>query len=282
MLGEPRDQTAMTTVYGANGNAEGPAEPTTYAIANRGLALPRANNWTFDVAHQVTPRVLVTAKYLRRRGTDGFAFVNVLAPDAPPSLLPLPNSDAAGAYQVTNLRHDDYDSVAVSVRQTLSGQFSWMASYTRSRSLSNTVLDPNSPVPLQVLPGLVPMPWNAPNRLLGWGYLPLPWKNWAISVLADMRSGFPYSVRDPTGVVVGAFDGSRFPLNFDLNIAIERMFTLRGYRFALRGGMDNVTNQANPTAVNNVIGVPQFLQFLGDEGRHFVVRIRFFGRADKR
>ena len=51
------------------------------------------------------------------------------------------------------------------------------------------------------------------------------------------------------------------------------------YRFALRGGMDNITNQSNPTAVNNVTGAPQFLQFLGDEGRHFVVRVRFFGRA---
>jgi hypothetical protein len=43
--------------------------------------------------------------------------------------------------------------------------------------------------------------------------------------------------------------------------------------------MDNITNQANPTAVNAVVGGPQFLQFLGKEGRHFVVRIRFFGRS---
>jgi hypothetical protein len=106
-------------------------------------------------------------------------------------------------------------------------------------------------------------------------------KNWAISVLADMRSGFPFSVRDQTGVVVGAFDSFRYPLNFDLNIAIERMVTLHGYRFALRGGVNNATGQANPTAVNNVTGAPQFLQFLGDEGRHYVVRIRFFGRAGK-
>jgi hypothetical protein len=28
-----------------------------------------------------------------------------------------------------------------------------------------------------------------------------------------------------------------------------------------------------------VVGAPQYLQFLGDEGRHFVVRVRFFGRA---
>jgi hypothetical protein len=279
MLGSPLDQTAVTTQYNAEGLQAGPPTLATFTIPNSGLVLPRASNWTLDVDHQLSTHVYLTAKYLRRRGADGFAFINTLAPDAPPSLLPLPNADSGGIYQLTNLRRDNYDSVVLSVRQTLSGQFEWMASYTRSRAVSSAVLDPNSPQPLQVLPNLVPMPWDAPNRLLAWAYLPLPWKNWAISALADMRTGFPFSVRDQSGLVIGTVDSYRYPLNFDLNIAIERMMTFHGYRFALRGGMDNVTNQANPTAVNNVTGVPQFLQFLGDEGRHFVVRIRFFGRV---
>ena len=279
MLGRPLDQTAITTFYNANGTPAGAPAPTTFAIGNTGLSLPRASNWTLDADHQLFTHVYVTAKYLRRRGTDGFAFVNVLAPDAPPSLLPLPTTDSGGVYQLTNLRRDDYDSFAISVRQTLSGQYEWTASYTRSRAVSNAVLDPNAAQPLQVLANFVPMPWDAPNRILAWGYLPLPWKNWAISVFADMRSGFPFSARDQTGLIAGPVDSYRYPLNFDLNLAIERMITLRGYRFALRGGIDNLTGQANPTAVNNVTGAPQFLQFLGDEGRHFVVRIRFFGRA---
>ncbi len=279
MLGRPLDQTAMTTIYDSSGAPTGPPAPTTFAIPSSGLVLPRASNWTLDVDHQLSPHVFVTAKYLRRRGTDGFAWVNVLAPDAPPSLLPLPASNSAGLYQLTNLRRDDYDSFAISVRQKLAGQFEWMASYTRSRAVSNAVLDPNTPQPLQVLSDFVPMPWDTPNRFLAWGYLPLPWKNWAVSMFADMRTGFPFSVRDQTGLIVGAVNSYRYPINFDLNLAIERMFTLRGYRFALRGGIDNLTGQANPTAVNNVVGAPQFLQFLGEEGRHFVVRIRFFGRA---
>jgi hypothetical protein len=286
MLGHPLDQTAYTTQYSSNGIPLGPPAPTTFTIGNAPLVLPRSTNWTVGVDHQLAARVFLAAKYLRRRGTDEFAFINTLAPDAPPSLLPLPGSDTAGIYQLTNLRRDDYDSVQFSVRQKFSGQYEWMASYTRSRALSNAVLDPDTAQPLQVLPNLVPVPWNAPNRVLAFAYLPLPQnhrltKNWAISVLADMRSGFPFSVRDQTGVVVGAFDSFRYPLNFDLNIAIERMVTLHGYRFALRGGVNNATGQANPTAVNNVTGAPQFLQFLGDEGRHYVVRIRFFGRAGK-
>lgn len=282
MLGRPLDQTAVTTRYNPDGTPAGPPALTTFAIGNAPLALPRASNWTLDADRQLSTHVYVTAKYVRRRGTDGFAFINTLVPDAPPSLLPLPSAESAGIYQLANLRRDDYDSIAISVRQTLSGQYEWAASYTHSRALSNAVLDPSTAQPLQVLPNLVPMPWDVPNRILAWAYLPLPWKNWAISVLADMRTGFPFSVRDQTGIVAGAFDSYRYPLNFDLNIAIERMVTIHGYRFALRGGMDNIADRANPTAVNNVTGAPQFLQFLGDEGRHFVVRIRFFDRAGKK
>jgi hypothetical protein len=280
MLGRPMDQTAVTTEYNPNGTPAGPPALTTFAIHSP-LVLPRATNWTLGVDHQVSTHVFVSAKYLRRRGTDGFAFINTLAPNAPPSLLPLPGADAAGVYQLANLRRDNYDSVQFSVRQTFSGQYEWTAWYTHSRAVSNALLDPDTAQPLQVLPNQVPVPWDAPNRLLAWAYLPLPWKNWAISALADLRSGFPFSVRDQTGLIVGAVDSYRYPLNFDLNIAVERTVTLRGYRFALRLGANNVTNQSNPTAVNNVIGAPQFLQFLGSEGRHFVVRIRFFGRANK-
>lgn len=277
MLGRPLDQTALTTTYGPSGVPMGPAAPTAFAVG--GFQLPRATNWNLNVDQQITPHTFVTAKYLRRRGTDGFAFVNTLAPEGPPSLLPLPNAESAGVYQLANLRRDDYDSFQISVRQSLTGQHEWMASYTRSRALSNAVLDPSTSIPLQILSNLVPMPWDAPDRFLGWAYLGLPWKNWSIAALADLRTGYPFSIRDQTGLVSGAVDSYRYPMNLDLNIALERMITLAGYRFALRGGMDNITNQANPTAVNNVIGAPRLLQFLGDEGRHFVVRVRFFGRA---
>jgi hypothetical protein len=279
MLGRPLDQTALTTTFQADGAPAGPAAPTTFTIGNAPLLLPRAANWNAAVDQQLSTHLFVTAKYLRRRGTDGFAFVNPLAPDAPPSLLPLPGGESGGNYELTNLRRDNYDSVQISVHQTFSGQFEWSAAYTHSRAISNAVVDANSPQPLQLVDNLIPLPWEVPNRVVAWAYLPLPWKNWAVSTLADLRSGYPFSVRDQTGVVIGEVDSYRYPLNFDWNLALERMVTFHGYRFALRGGIDNATGQANPTAVNNVYGAPQFLHFLGDEGRHFVIRVRFFGRA---
>ncbi|HUB80524.1 MAG TPA: TonB-dependent receptor [Bryobacteraceae bacterium] len=282
LLGRPLDQTALTTTYLSGGVPAGPPAATVFSIPNTSLLLPRAGNWNAGVDQQISPHFFVTANYLRRRGTDGFVFVNPLAPDAPPSLLPVPGGAAGGDYQLTNLRRDDYDSISVSVHQTFSGQFEWMLSYTHSRAVSNVLVDPNTPQPLAMLSSFVPLPWNVPDRVLGWAYVPLPWKNWAVSTLADMRSGYPFSVRDQGGAVIGQVDSYRYPLNFDLNIAIERMVTFHGYRFALRVGVDNLTGQANPTAVNNVFGAPQYLQFLGDEGRHFVIRVRFFGRAGSR
>ncbi len=280
LLGMPLDQTAYTTEYGPNGVITGPPAPSYFTVPKTGLSLPGATNWTLGAEREITSSIIASVQYNRRRGNDAFAYQNLLDPYGTPSILPLPNGTLPGNYQLTNLRRDDYDSVEFSVRQTFGGQFEWMASYTRSRALTNAVLDYNAAEPLQLAQTMAPMPWDSPNRFLGWAYMPLPFKNWALSVLADARSGYPFSIQQQTGLLSGPYNSFRYPFNLDLNIAIERMFTLRGYRFALRLGMDNITDQANPTAVYNTIGSPQFLQFLGDEGRHGVLRIRFFGRAE--
>ena len=277
LLGRPEDQVGLTTQFDANGSS---AETITKFVPGGGpLKLPRATNWSASVDHRLTESITISANYLRRRVGDAFVYVNTLDFDAPPSALPLPNGVSGGVYQLANLRHDNYDAEGITVRQKLSGQHEWLISYIHSRAVSNAVLDYNSADPLQVVPGKHPVPWDTPNRLLAWAYLPLPWKKWALPILADARTGFPFSVQDETGLINGPVDSHRYPFNFDFNIHLERIVTLHGYRFALRGGMNNVTNQKNPTAVNNVIGAPNFLQFYGYEGRHFVVRVRFFGRT---
>jgi hypothetical protein len=185
-----------------------------------------------------------------------------------------------GTYVLSNQRRDEYDEAAITVRQSLGDQHEWLASYVRSRAASNAVLDVSIDQPLQVTDNFGRMPWDAPNRLLSWAYLPFPFlgKKWALAYLADWRSGFPFAIVDQYGIVSGTVDSHRYPSNFDLNLYIERRITVRGYRFALRGGVNNATDHRNPTAVNNVIGASNFLQFFGDEGRHFEFRIRMFGK----
>jgi hypothetical protein len=145
LLGRPLDQTAFTTVYQAEGAPAGPAVATTFAIPIASLLLPRATNWNAGVDHQLFPKVFVAAKYLRRRGTDGFVFVNPLAPDAPPSLLPVPGGASGGNFELTNLRRDDYDSAQISVHQTFSGQFEWSAAYSYASAISNALVIPILP-----------------------------------------------------------------------------------------------------------------------------------------
>jgi hypothetical protein len=164
------------------------------------------------------------------------------------------------------------------VRQTFRGEYEWLVSYTRSRALSNAVVDVNVDDPIIVTDNAGPMPWDAPNRLLSWGYLPTPWKSWALAYLAEYRTGFPFSMQQEDTRIVGDVNSLRFPDYFELNLHGERRFAFRGYRWALRFGANNVTNRRNYDTVNNIVSSSKFLQFFGGQKRAFIFRIRWLGR----
>jgi hypothetical protein len=277
LLARPLDQQAVTTPYDSKGV---PETPVVSAFRMGGhLAMPRYANWSAGLEHDFGHSLSARAEWLRKRGRDGLVYASEAVSSAVDLAALIYGS--GGTYALSNLRRDAYDEAAIAVRQPFGDQYEWMASYVRSRAASNAVLDVGVDQPLQVTANSGPMPWDAPNRLLSWAYLPFPFlsrKSWALACLADWRSGFPFSTIDANGIVSGAVDSHRYPSAFDLNLYIERRFTLRGYRLALRGGVNNATGHRNPTAVNNTVGSPNFLQLYGDEGRHFEVRIRMFGK----
>ena len=279
LFSKPLDQQAVTVPYDSSGAPLAP-QLTTY-LSGQNLNFPRYSQWSAGAARDFGHRISANAEWMRKRGSDGFAYV----PAGPPVPLNLEliNLDAGygGSYVLANLRHDKYDEVTISARQTFGDQFGWLASYTRSRAVSNAVLSTTIDQALQVIDSFNPIPWDAPNRFLGWGYFPIHGPNWALAVMVDYRTGFPYSITTDAGVVVGAVNAARYPDNFDLNLHIERRFVFRGYRLGLRLGCNNVTAHPNYTAVDSVEGAPSFGQYYGNEGRHFVVRIRMFGRARK-
>ncbi len=124
------------------------------------------------------------------------------------------------------------------------------------------------------------MSWNAPNRIVSWGYLPTKWPRWAIAYALEARSGLPYSVVNGTGQVVGAVNSQRFPFYFALNVHPEVKFTLFRVRWAVRGGFNNITDHGNPTVAQTIPGLP--VRFYGSDKRHFVFRIRWLGRETAR
>ncbi len=122
------------------------------------------------------------------------------------------------------------------------------------------------------------MPWDAPHRFISWGYLPTFWEKWAVAYLVEARSGFPFSVQNDQGAVVGRVGRYRYPFFFEANLHIERRLVFRGHKWALRGGYNNITDHGNPNVVINDITSPHYLAFSGGQHRALNFRLRWLGR----
>jgi hypothetical protein len=267
----PLDQYGVTVNYDSTGQVlNGPAV-TWYRIGNWHLKTPLYRNWTASVEQTLPRRTTLRVNYQRKRSQDGLTYLSEPA-TADPSINAI--------FDLHNFRRDIIDSAGVSVRQEFGKHYEWMASYTRSRALSNSVISLSVDEPLWVPNNVGRMPWDSPNHILGWGYFPTPWSDWSVACLADLRDGFPFSVMTDYGAVVGAVNSHRYPDYFNLEVHLERRLRLGKRRVALRGGFTNITNHQNPTAVNNIIGGPEFLQFYGSQTRHLVFRLRWLGTGE--
>jgi carboxypeptidase family protein len=280
LFSRPFDEYSLTTLYDRGGTIQTGPAATVFTIGPH-LKMPRYRNWSLGLEQLLPARVFLSLNLLRRRGSDGFTYINALNPDLPPppDLVALYHTTRfQSIFRLDNSRREAYDSAEIRLRQPFGKSYEWMASYTRSRAFSNAVLDVTVDQPSLISDNTGRLPWDSPNRLLSWGYLPTPWKDWAIAYLVEARSGFPFSIVDEIGRVLGAPNSDRFPDYFNFNLHAERTLRFSGYRFAVRGGFNNITNHRNFTVVNSTLGSPSFLSFFGSDGRHFVVRLRWLGR----
>ena len=255
----------------ANGNPTAAPVPvlTTFS-ADRGiLQAPRFVNWSVAIEKKLPSSIFLKAEYLNRHGTRDFVY-NTL------------NGLTGSDFVLQNTRDDLYRAFQITARRGFGKRYMVLGSYTRSSSHSNQVLDFNvdSPILSPQAPG--PYPWDAPNRFLSWGFLPffkLPIVH-ALDLAYSMeaRSGFPFDVYNDLQQLVEPPGSRRFPQYFSLNLQLEKRFHAFGYYWALRGGLDNITNNRNPVVVNADINSPQFLTFSGYNRRAFTSRIRFLGK----
>lgn len=276
------DQHTLTTVFGSDGlPQEGPLV-TLFEEEPRGLRAPRYENWSLGLEQRLPAGFFARVNYLRKRGRDGFTFANQVPKD-PAALTkqaaPLGGAGFGAIFHPVNYRRDVYDAVEITVRKNFLKQYTWLGSYTRSRALSNSVLDISIDNPVRFSDNFGPMPWDAPHRFLSWSYFPLSEK-WALAYMLEWRAGYPFSIEDEQGSILGGVNSRRFPAFFELNVHLERRLDLFGYRWALRGGVNNLTDRLNPTLVNNVSTSPDFLQFFGGSSRGFVTRIRWLGKKE--
>lgn len=115
------------------------------------------------------------------------------------------------------------------------------------------------------------LPFDVPNRLIAWGTISLPHR-FSIAPIFEVRSGFPYAVRDAQQDFVGVrnSDQTRFPtfLSLDAEFAKEVQVTKK-YAVRLSLKVFNLTNQFNPRDVHANTADPLFGQFFASYHRAF-------------
>jgi hypothetical protein len=238
---------------------------STFTANTATLQAPRFVNWSLALERMLPAAIYLKAEYVRKRGMHGLVY-NL----ADPSGL---NAD----FVLQNTRQDHYDAFQVSARRAFHGGHMLFASYTRSHSRSNQVLDFNIDSPQLSSQQSGPYPWDAPNRLLSWGLLPL-YKGFDLAYSSELRSGFPLNVVNDQLQLAEPPGSRRFPTWFSLNTHVEKRFHAFGYYWAVRGGFNNITGRRNYTFLNNDINSPGFLTFSNYHGRAFTGRIRFLGK----
>jgi len=264
VLDRTLEGTRQEVFFAAGGQTQlGPPVLIRFLPPQRALPLPQVLTWSAGLERMVGP-VHLQLDYLARRGRHGLDY----------QFVP---QDPLWEFRLENRRADRYDGVRLTAQFSLRHRYPVLVSYARSRAHSNAVLDPTLPAPVFAVQQGGPLPWDTPNRLLSWGWLPLP-RKFQLAYTLDWHTGFAFSAVTQAGQLVGAPDRLRFPDFVSLNLHVERRFRLLGFEWALRGGFDNITGRRNPTAVVNNVDSPRFLQFAGIRGRAFTGRIRLLGR----
>jgi hypothetical protein len=245
-----------------------PPVATSFLVNTQGLKEPRFLNWSAGLERKMPYAVYLKLQYVQRRGRHGWAFFHQGAGAG---------GEFSGLFELKDARRDRYDAAEVSLRHTFKGNHEVFVSYTHSAARSNAVLGFNIDNLLFSQQAAGPLAWDTPNRVLSWGFLPLP-RGFTLAYSCDWRDGYPFSLVNQDQQLVGSPGSRRFPSFFSLSLQLERRFRILGFVWAIRGGFDNITNRQNPFAVDNNVDSPHFLTFSGIQGRVLTGRIRFLGR----
>jgi outer membrane receptor protein involved in Fe transport len=250
-----------------------------FTVNRSSVEAPRYVNWSVGLEQKLPWQIYFKSEFIQRRGSNGLAFnwIN------PVELGPPGVENYLATFQLQNGREDRFDSFEIKLRRVFEKGHTVMASYIRSKTYSTQVLDFNVDNPIFSTQRPGPYGWDAPNRFLSWGFLPLI-KGFDFGYSMESRTGFPFYLVDnqqqlaslPGTEKIPTF--MRFPAYFTLNTHLEKRFHAFGFYWAVRGGFDNVTAHKNYGFVNNNVDSPQFLTLSGFTGRSFTGRIRILGR----
>lgn len=226
------------------------------------VRLPQSANWSVGVQSHLFSHFYGSIGFLKRNMSDALSY----------------SPAANGEFVLTNGRTEDYRAVQVSLEGKIAEDHRIALAYTRSRGVTNEVLEYSIENPVFGPQTSGRLPWDAPNHLTSWGsFRSFKWKTVDFGYSLLWRTGLPFVVVNSRDQLVET-NRRRLPDYFSLNPAIEKRFSFRTYRLALRVGIDNITNNKNAVSINNNIDSPSFLEPFGKRHRTLNARIRLLGR----
>ena len=267
LIGQASDQAQEDTFFDESGQVAvaGPAA-SRFVLPVGGLTQPRFASGSAGWQQKIGKGTLLGVELLARNGRDGLMY-ETQQPGLPGTVFLLRNS-----------RRDRYRAATFSARQAFAQKAELFAGYTRARAHSSAVLDPALGALQFAAQQSGPLAWDAPNRLLSWGWAQTHFWELFLSYFFEYRTGYPFSSVDVYQQLAGAANAQRYPDYASLNLGIEKRFQFRGYYWAARISAVNVLGRENPDTVVNNISAPDYLMFAGGQSRAFTARLRFVGR----
>ena len=170
-----------------------------FVAPSAGLKQPRFTILSAGWQQKIDRRTLVSVELLSRNGYHGFAYV-----DQEPALR-------GGIFLLQDQRKDRYRSVTLSARHVFSETTQVFAAFTRSRARSNEVLKPALGSIFFAPQQSGALNWDAPNRLLTWGWAPTHIWKVQLSYFFEYRTGYPFSVVNLQQQLVGPPNAHALP-----------------------------------------------------------------------
>ncbi len=243
---------------------------STFTVDPNQLRFSIVNNASAALEQKLPRTTYLKIELMDRRARDIWSFVN-------PGASYSPTGPFSGNFILTNGRQDRYESASATFRHVFKQNHEIFVAYTRARALTNADFTYSLDSVLFSPQAGGPLPWDAPNRVVAHAFLPLTHKIDAAYTL-DWRTGYPFTLFNDAEQIVGGPYSERFPTYFSLDVSLERRFTIFGFQWALRAGVDNITDRGDYSTVNSNVDSPEFLTYSGALGRSFIARVRLLGR----
>lgn len=281
LLTQDSDQYSIATRYAHDGKTivEGPCVKS-FRHTPRSLRIPLTTNLSIGLEQSLPGKLSLRANLLHKRSAQGLTLLPASHRSVHSRLPGLSTDSCEALYDLWNSKRESYDSFELGLSRQFFEKGETSLSYTRSRAYSNAAFENRLDQPIVFSNPAGRLAWDTPHRVVSWGIFPLT-RNSTLAYFLEWRDGFPFSIHSQAGQAIGKPNSWRLPRYFTLNIHLERKVCLLSQQWAVRLGVDNLTNHANFALVNPTIESPDFLRFYGRQPPKLVVRIRWLGRMPK-